>query len=122
MDAPEGARSKPCSATTPRDTDATPAPGRVRPAGRIGAWRAATVLAVASILLLAVGLAASAQTDPLPSWNDGPAKQAIVKFVEAVTSQGGPQFVEPGDRIADFELDGEHGCEARHYVQWLFIF
>src|SRR5262245_57964540 len=46
------------------------------------------------------------QTDPLPSWNDGPSKQAIVKFVDAVTTQGGPQFVAPPARIAVFDNDG----------------
>ncbi len=43
--------------------------------------------------LLAIGTQAQAQTDPLPSWNDGAAKQAIVKFVQATTTQGNPQFV-----------------------------
>ena len=33
--------------------------------------------------------------DPLPSWNDGPTKQAIIEFVKATTTQGSPQFVPP---------------------------
>ncbi len=49
---------------------------------------------------------ALAQTDPLPSWNDGANKQAIVEFVEAVTSEGGADFVAPGERIATFDNDG----------------
>ena len=35
---------------------------------------------------------ASAQADPLPSWNDTPAKQAIIAFVGRITSVGGPDF------------------------------
>ncbi|HEX2512627.1 MAG TPA: haloacid dehalogenase-like hydrolase, partial [Xanthobacteraceae bacterium] len=58
-------------------------------------------------MLLAFGLCgqpcAWAQApDPLPSWNDGPAKQAIVAFVETVTKEGNPDFVPPAERIAAF--------------------
>jgi hypothetical protein len=59
--------------------------------------------------LLAAGLGgrgASAQTDPLPSWNDGPAKQAIIAFVGRVVREGGPDFVPPAERIAAFDNDG----------------
>jgi phosphoglycolate phosphatase-like HAD superfamily hydrolase len=49
---------------------------------------------------------ALAQTDPLPSWNDGPAKQAIVAFVKDTTTQGSPKFVPPEERIATFDQDG----------------
>jgi hypothetical protein len=46
--------------------------------------------------------------DPLPSWNDGPARQAIVAFVKATTTQGGPQFVPQPERIAAFgNSDGD---------------
>ena len=58
----------------------------------------ARVLALAASLTLAAQ--AVAQTDPLPSWNDGPAKKAIVEFVQATTTQGGPKFVPPVERIA----------------------
>src|SRR4051794_28097789 len=44
--------------------------------------------------------------DPLPSWNDGPNKQAILGFVAAVTEEGGDQFVPEADRIAVFDNDG----------------
>ncbi|HYR08899.1 MAG TPA: HAD family hydrolase [Longimicrobium sp.] len=66
-------------------------------------------------LLLALALAsgcwmpARAQTggaDPLPSWNDGPARQAIISFVRRVTTEGGPDFVPVEDRIAAFDNDG----------------
>ena len=64
----------------------------------------APVLGMCALLLLAVHVAA--QTDPLPSWNDGPAKKAIVEFVQATTTQGSPKFVAPADRIATFDQDG----------------
>ncbi len=44
--------------------------------------------------------------DPLPSWNDGPTKQAIVEFVERVTEEGGSDFVPVEQRIATFDNDG----------------
>jgi phosphoglycolate phosphatase-like HAD superfamily hydrolase len=44
--------------------------------------------------------------DPLPSWNDGPSKSAILDFVIKVTRQGAADFVAPVDRIAVFDLDG----------------
>ena len=59
--------------------------------------------------LLAIALAGLTTTqaqDPLPSWNDGPAKQAIVDFVRATTEAGGPKFVPAEERIAAFDQDG----------------
>jgi phosphoglycolate phosphatase-like HAD superfamily hydrolase len=49
---------------------------------------------------------AVAQTDPLPSWNATPTKQAIVAFVSKVTQDGGPDFVPPEQRVAVFNMDG----------------
>jgi len=46
------------------------------------------------------------QADPLPSWNDGPTKAAIIQFVQDVTKQNGPKFVPPEQRIAAFDNDG----------------
>ena len=63
---------------------------------------------------------ASAQTDPLPSWNDGAAKKAIVDFVQATTTQGGPQFVPPDARIATFDQDGTLWVEQPIYSQVLY--
>ncbi len=57
-------------------------------------------------VLFALGARAHAQTDPLPSWNDGSAKQAIVDFVKETTTQGSPKFVPPAERIATFDQDG----------------
>jgi phosphoserine phosphatase len=58
--------------------------------------------------------------DPLPSWNDGAAKKAIVEFVSKVTKEGGPEFVLPAERIATFDNDGTLWAEQPMYFQLLF--
>ena len=58
--------------------------------------------------------------DPLPSWNDGANKQAIIEFVTAVTTEGGPDFVAVDDRIATFDNDGTLWSEQPMYVQLAF--
>ena len=63
---------------------------------------------------------AFAQSDPLPSWNDTPAKQAIIAFVGRITNAGGPDFVAPPDRIATFDNDGTLWVEQPMYVQLAF--
>jgi len=68
-------------------------------------------------------ISAAAQTaasDPLPSWNDGAAKQSIVNFVTAVTRDGSPDFVPAPQRIATFDNDGTLWCEHPMYVQLAF--
>jgi hypothetical protein len=64
-------------------------------------------LAILSAYLLPVSALAQtpSATEPLPSWNDGPAKQAIVDFVKATTDQSSPNFVPPEDRVATFVED-----------------
>jgi len=79
------------------------------------------VRAIALGALLAVGLTAGAQTDPLPSWNDGAAKKAIVEFVQATTTQGSPKFVPPPERIATFDQDGTLWVEHPMYSQVMYI-
>ena len=80
-----------------------------------------TLLALAASLgLLAAPLPAPAQTDPLPSWNDGAAKQAILDLVAATTTEGGADYVAPGDRIATFDQDGTPWVEQPLYGQGLF--
>ena len=61
-----------------------------------------------------------AQIDPLPSWNDGTTKQAIVEFVARVTRQGGADFVPPPERIATFDNDGTLWAEHPMYFQLAF--
>ena len=58
--------------------------------------------------------------DPLPSWNDGPAKQAIEEFVKATTTQGSPKFVPPEQRIATFDQDGTLWVEHPMYSQVMY--
>ncbi|MGC1519188.1 MAG: HAD family hydrolase [Azonexus sp.] len=71
--------------------------------------------------LLVLGAPALAQTDPLPSWNEGPAKQAIVSFVKDTTTQGSPKFVPPAERIATFDQDGTLWVEHPMYSQVMYI-
>lgn len=61
-------------------------------------------------------------TDPLPSWNDGAAKQAILDFVVTVTTPNSSSFVSPSDRIAVFDNDGTLWVEQPLYVQAFFVF
>ncbi len=75
-------------------------------------------LAGLAILTLA-GTAVAAET--LPSWNDGAAKQGIVAFVDAVTKQGGKDFVPAPERIAVFDNDGTLWSEQPIYVQFAFM-
>lgn len=64
--------------------------------------------------------ATTATADPLPSWNDGPAKQAILDFVKTTTDKTSPKFVAPEDRIATFDQDGTTWVEQPMYSQVLF--
>src|SRR5262245_18247545 len=64
--------------------------------------------------------AAFAQTDPLPSWNDGAAKVAIVDYVSSTTTQGSPGFVPPAERIANFDQDGTLWDEKPMYSQVIY--
>ena len=74
-----------------------------------------------AVVILVLGVtAAQAADDPLSSWNDGPAKQAIVEFVEATTLPASPDFVPPEDRIATFDQDGTLWVEHPLYTQAMF--
>ena len=75
------------------------------------------LLALALSLLAGVAVAA----DPLPSWNDGPSKRAIVAFVGKVTTAGGADFVAQGDRIAVFDNDGTLWAEKPVPFQAMFV-
>ncbi len=63
---------------------------------------------------------AACQPDPLPSWNDGATKQAIVDFVGRVTKDGSSDFVPPAERIATFDNDGTLWAEQPVYFQLAF--
>jgi hypothetical protein len=65
--------------------------------------------------------AACARSPTLPSWNDGAAREAIVRFVDAVTDAGGPDYVPPSERVAVFDNDGTLWSEQPMYVQLAFV-
>jgi phosphoglycolate phosphatase-like HAD superfamily hydrolase len=69
---------------------------------------------------LARAPAGFAQTDPLPAWNSGPAKQSIIDFVTRTTASGSPDFVVPAERIAVFDNDGTLWTEQPIYFQFAF--
>lgn len=75
-----------------------------------------------SLFLLAlIPSIAFSQEDPLPSWNDGAAKQSIIDFVEKVTTEGSKEFVPKYDRIATFDNDGTLWCEAPLPMQIYYV-
>jgi len=80
------------------------------------AGMAAALLVAATLLSVAPARAA----DPLPSWNDGAAKRAILAFVAETTSNGGPGFVPPAERVATFDNDGTLWAEQPMYFQLAF--
>jgi hypothetical protein len=65
---------------------------------------------------------ALAQVDPLPSWNLGPSKTAIIEFVGKVTHDGGPDYVPAEQRIAVLDNDGTLWSEKPFYFQLAFAF
>jgi phosphoglycolate phosphatase-like HAD superfamily hydrolase len=80
------------------------------------------LLATALVSVLAFTAAISHAADPLPSWNNGKARQSIVDFVEKVTKPGSPDFVPAAERIATFDNDGTLWAEQPMYFQFLFAF
>ena len=80
------------------------------------------VLPVLPGLLRPVPAAAQAPAagGPLPSWNDGAAKQAILDFVRATIDRSSPSFVPPEDRIAVFDQDGTLWVEHPMYTQVIY--
>ena len=60
--------------------------------------------------------------DPLPSWNDGSTKKSIIDFVDEVTNEESPNYVNPKDRIATFDNDGTLWSEQPYYFQFQFAF
>ena len=74
---------------------------------------------VAVVAVLCTNGAAAA--DPLPSWQDGATRTAIVDFVAKVTKEGGSDFVPPAERIATFDNDGTLWAEQPIYFQLQFV-
>lgn len=80
-------------------------------------WRLRTALALFVALF---GITSVRAQDPLPSWNEGPAKQAILAFVKETTDKSSQRYVEPADRIATFDQDGTLWTEHPLYGQAAF--
>ena len=72
------------------------------------------------VLLLVFATTVAVAGDPLPSWNEGATKKAIVTFVAKVTKKGSPDYVPPVERIATFDNDGTLWAEQPMYFQLLF--
>ncbi|MCX7301484.1 MAG: HAD family hydrolase [Rhodobacterales bacterium] len=70
--------------------------------------------------LLLATVAFPALADPLPSWNDTATKEAIISFVERVTDPASGDYVDPADRIAVFDNDGNLWAEQPMYFQFIF--
>jgi len=86
-------------------------------------------IAIASIFILLVAMAvdeneekSAPAADPLPSWNEGSTKDAIMDFVTNTTNESHPDYVPAEERIATFDNDGTLWCEYPDYVQSLFMF
>jgi phosphoglycolate phosphatase-like HAD superfamily hydrolase len=79
-----------------------------------------TLLATLALPALPAGLTTTARAqeaaNKLDSWNDGPAKQAIIDFVRATTDRSSPKFVPPPERIATFDQDGTLWVEHPMYT------
>lgn len=78
-------------------------------------------LSILSLISMAIAVDLNPE-DPLPSWNEGQTKAAILNFVANTTNQSHPDYVEPEERIATFDNDGTLWCEYPDYVQSLFMF
>ncbi len=79
------------------------------------------------VLIAALGMSlifstSATAADPLPSWSDNPTKATIIEFVQAVTREGGKDYVLPAERIATFDNDGTLWVEYPMYTQVLFAF
>lgn len=74
----------------------------------------------ATAVLGAFGSASAAAEDPLPSWNEGASKKAILDFVRTTTDKSNPKFVPPEERIATFDQDGTIWVEHPLYTQLVF--
>jgi phosphoglycolate phosphatase-like HAD superfamily hydrolase len=82
---------------------------------------AATPTLSAAFFSVAASARAATSDDPLPSWNEGPAKQAIIAFVQATTTdKSSPKFVPPEERIATFDQDGTLWVEHPMYTFMMY--
>jgi len=84
------------------------------------AMRRMSSLLLAPLLLLVASARAGGQADPLPSWNDGATKRAIIAFVQATTTSSSGKYVPPEARIATFDQDGTLWVEHPVYTQVVY--
>jgi hypothetical protein len=77
-------------------------------------------LALSTVLINTLVITTVHAADPLPSWNDAPPKEAIIAFVDHVTTPGSAAFVPVPERIAVFDHDGTLWAEQPMYVQLAF--
>ena len=79
-----------------------------------------TVCLIVLSLLLSTARAGAEQTDPLPSWNDGAAKKAILEFVRVTTDKASAKYVPPEKRVVTFDQDGTLWVEQPMYTQVVY--
>ena len=83
--------------------------------------RLATFVALLALLVAPYAAYADQESDPLPSWNDGAVKTAILDYVLRVTTEDSPDFIAEADRIATFDNDGTLWVEKPVYTQFVFV-
>ncbi|MGK6315767.1 HAD family hydrolase [Neorhizobium sp. DT-125] len=77
--------------------------------------------ALFAAIALATGILPAQAQEPLPSWNDTPAKTRIMEFVTATLAEGSEGYVPPENRIAVFDNDGTLWTEQPYYFQLAFM-
>src|SRR5262245_14315502 len=92
----------------------------MKPAGTNRRALLSTVVALSTLSLTLIAIPVLAQTDASPTWNEGPAKQAIFEFVRATTVSASTNYVLPEDRIATFDQDGTLWVEHPMYTQIVY--
>jgi phosphoserine phosphatase len=81
---------------------------------------AVVVFCLATLVVLSARTTLAQTSEPLPSWNSGSARNAIVEFVHATTDASSSQFVPPAERIATFDQDGTLWTEHPMYAQLVY--
>jgi hypothetical protein len=81
-----------------------------------------SLIAMLAFLLVAGFTICPKDRDPLPSWNEGAAKKAILDFVRVTTDKSNPGYVLPENRIATFDQDGTLWVEHPLYSQLMYCF
>ena len=86
-------------------------------------WRRViSFLAIAAVAWSAGIVRAQDKADPLPSWNDGAVKKALVEFIRVTTDKASPKFVPLEQRIVTFDQDGTLWVEQPMYTQVVYAF